>query len=144
MSSRPLRTGEVAAQAGVSIATLRYYERRGLIRPPERTPSGYRAFPTETVGLVRLIKEAQRLGFTLREIHHLLDLQAAPTASCRDFYVAAHAKLADLEKRIESLRQSRRSLEHLLSLCPQEDDRAARDCPIADRLCKAEPGVRRA
>jgi DNA-binding transcriptional MerR regulator len=61
-----LRVGEVAARAGVHRETLRYYERRGLIPPPPRRISGYRAYPPETVERVRLIKWAQGLGFTPR------------------------------------------------------------------------------
>lgn len=66
-----LRIGEVAARAGVHRETLRYYERRGLIPPPPRRISGYRAYPAETVERVRLIKWAQGLGFALRELVEL-------------------------------------------------------------------------
>ena len=63
-----LRVGEMAARAGVHRETLRYYERRGLVPAPPRQSSGYRAYPADTVERVRLIKWAQGLGFTLREI----------------------------------------------------------------------------
>lgn len=60
-----LRSGEVAAAAGVNVQTLRYYERRGLLDKPDRTPGGHRLYDTETVQVLRVIKAAQRLGFTL-------------------------------------------------------------------------------
>ena len=68
-----LRTGEVAEAAGVNIQTLRYYERRGLIAEPARSPGGHRTYPPDTVVLLNVIKAAQRLGFTLDEVAELLD-----------------------------------------------------------------------
>lgn len=69
-----LRSGELAAAAGVHVETLRYYERRGLLAAPDRTSGGHRLYPAETVTVVTVIKAAQRLGFTLDEIADLLDL----------------------------------------------------------------------
>jgi len=63
-----VRVGEVAERAGVNVETLRYYERRGLLPAPERTPSGHRRYDEETVRFVREIKDAQAVGFTLTEI----------------------------------------------------------------------------
>ncbi|WP_280340275.1 MerR family transcriptional regulator [Nocardia neocaledoniensis] len=71
MSAR-LRTSEVAAAAGVNTQTLRYYERRGLLAEPERTLGGQRLYPEQAVTVLRVIKAAQRLGFTLDEIAELL------------------------------------------------------------------------
>jgi MerR family transcriptional regulator, mercuric resistance operon regulatory protein len=76
-----LRTGEVAAAAGVNLQTLRYYERRGLLAEPERTLGGHRVYPEQTVTVLRVIKAAQRLGFTLEEVAELLDSGATTTAS---------------------------------------------------------------
>lgn len=67
-----LRTGQVAAAAGVNLQTLRYYERRGLVEEPDRTLGGHRLYPPETVTVLRVIKAAQRLGFTLDEISDVL------------------------------------------------------------------------
>jgi DNA-binding transcriptional MerR regulator len=67
-----LRPGEVAEAAGVNRETLRYYERRGIIAEPHRTLGGHRLYPPETVTTLRVIKAAQRLGFTLEEIDDLL------------------------------------------------------------------------
>src|SRR4051812_46940838 len=73
VSGDGLRSGQVAAVAGVNLPTLRYYERRGLLAQPQRTLGGHRLYPPETVTLVRVIKAAQRLGFTLDEVADLLD-----------------------------------------------------------------------
>jgi DNA-binding transcriptional MerR regulator len=72
LANRRLRTGEVAQRAGVNVQTLRYYERRGLIAAPARSPGGHRTYPSDTVTLVTVIKVAQRLGFTLDEVADLL------------------------------------------------------------------------
>ena len=71
-----MRIGEVARLADVNVQTLRYYERRGLLAPPPRTPGGYRIYPTETVTLVRFIKALQVLGFSLVFAGRTLDLRA--------------------------------------------------------------------
>ena len=63
-----LRIGEVARAAGVNIQTLRYYERRRLLRPASRALNGYRCYDAESVRLLRFVKRAQGLGFSLREV----------------------------------------------------------------------------
>lgn len=67
-----LRSGQLADAAGVNPQTLRYYERRGLLAEPERTLGGHRLYPSEAVTVLRAIKAAQRLGFTLEEISDLV------------------------------------------------------------------------
>ena len=69
-----LRRGKVAAAAGVGIETLRYYERRGLLAEPDRSAGGHRLYPPEAVTLLRVVKAAQRLGFSLDEVADLLAL----------------------------------------------------------------------
>jgi DNA-binding transcriptional MerR regulator len=68
-----LRAGQVAAAAGVNLQTLRYYERRGLLDDPHRTLGGHRMYPEQAVTLLRVIKAAQRLGFSLNEVADLLE-----------------------------------------------------------------------
>ena len=77
-----MRIGELAAQAGVPAATVRYYERRGLIGRPGRSPSGYREYTEAEVDRIRFIKRAQDLGFALEEIQDLLELRVDDPASC--------------------------------------------------------------
>jgi MerR family mercuric resistance operon transcriptional regulator len=68
-----LRSSQVARAAGVNSQTLRYYERRGLLAEPDRSLGGHRLYPPEAVTVLRVIKAAQRLGFTLDEVAELLD-----------------------------------------------------------------------
>jgi DNA-binding transcriptional MerR regulator len=100
-----LRSGQVAAAAGVNLQTLRYYERRGLVDEPDRTFGGHRLYPAETVTILRVIKTAQRLGFTLDEVADLLDTAAHRHARRADagLQTRARAKLAEVEQKIADL-----------------------------------------
>ncbi|MGW6935551.1 MerR family transcriptional regulator [Lentzea sp. NPDC054927] len=106
-----LRTGQVAEAAGVNIQTLRYYERRGLLAEPERSLGGHRMYPAEAVTTLRVIKAAQRLGFTLEEVADLLDA-GRHRHGAADFGLQsrARAKLEEVEARISDLNTIRTSL----------------------------------
>ena len=88
-----LKTGQVAKAAGVNVETLRFYERRGILREPGRGPSGYREYPAETVRIVRFIKRSQELGFTLEEIQELLALREYDTRTCGEVRDPATVKI---------------------------------------------------
>jgi DNA-binding transcriptional MerR regulator len=107
-----LRTGQVAGAAGVNRETLRYYERRGLLAEPERSPGGHRLYPAETVTVLRVIKAAQRLGFSLDEVADLLRVGRHRHGRKVDAGLQdrARAKLAEVEARIEDLHTIRANL----------------------------------
>jgi len=138
MGRERLLTGEVAARAGVNIQTLRYYERRGILREPHRTSSGYREYPAETVRLIRFVKRAQELGFTLREIEELLRLRENRAGRRERVQARAAAKLHDVDEKIRHLNAIRGALSVLLESCrcagPPE-------CPILEALEDDEPGA---
>jgi DNA-binding transcriptional MerR regulator len=101
-----LRPGEVAAAAGVNRETLRYYERRGIINEPHRTLGGHRLYPPETVTTLRVIKAAQRLGFTLGEIEDLLTAgthRHGRRGTDAGLQERATAKLTEVEQKISDL-----------------------------------------
>jgi DNA-binding transcriptional MerR regulator len=125
METVPLRVGEVAVRAGVHRETLRYYERRGLIPPPPRRSSGYREYPPETVERVRLIKWAQGLGFTLREISEL-SLIPRDHVRGRAKHVRARAgvKIGEIDDKIRRLQAMKDRL-RAITLC-----RCNGNCPI--------------
>jgi MerR family mercuric resistance operon transcriptional regulator len=100
-----ITTAKIAAQAGVNIETIRYYERRGLIEKPPRNVSGYRQFPEGTVERIQFIKNAQRLGFSLKEIRDLLSLKVTPEASCADVKRKTDQKLLEIGERIYNLHE---------------------------------------
>jgi MerR family transcriptional regulator, mercuric resistance operon regulatory protein len=109
-----LRSGEVAEAAGVNLQTLRYYERRGLLREPDRSLGGHRLYPAETVTVLRVIKAAQRLGFTLNEVADLLEVarhhhhrrpeDAGLAARAQAKLTEVETKIADLEAVADTLR----------------------------------------
>jgi MerR family transcriptional regulator, mercuric resistance operon regulatory protein len=132
MGHETLRTGEVAARAGVNVETLRYYERRGILAKPGRRPSGYREYPPDAVRLIRFIKKAQGLGFTLDEVQELLRLRSDGAASCSDVRAAAAAKIAHIDAKIRSLSAMRSALDALVASCNRS--RSTRECPILEAL----------
>ncbi len=119
MRSASLRIGEVAARSGVSVDTVRFYERRKLLPPAPRTEGGFRLFPPETVEQVRFIKQAQELGFSLDELSQLLTTKGGAT-ECRRMRDLLKTKLDDLNKRIEAMRNFRRRLSRHLAACESE------------------------
>lgn len=132
-----LQIGDVARAAGVNTQTLRYYERRGIVRPVRRSASGYRLYSSETTRIVRFIKRAQELGFTLDEIEDLLALSGNKHRTCNDVRKLADAKLVDIERKIAALRAMKRPLTALVKTCASRRG-AAPDCPILDALGQPE------
>ncbi|GAA2296333.1 MerR family transcriptional regulator [Nonomuraea roseoviolacea subsp. roseoviolacea] len=125
-----LRSGQVAERAGVNVQTLRYYERRGLITEPARSPGGHRAYPPETVTLLTVIKAAQRLGFTLEEVAELIgDGRGGRPAP--DLRARAQAKIAEVDARIAELSAVRQALTQVVSAgCGSLTRCACPDCPL--------------
>jgi DNA-binding transcriptional MerR regulator len=133
-----LRSGQVAAAAGVNIETLRYYERRGLLAEPDRSPGGHRLYNAETVTTLRVIKAAQRLGFTLEEVADLLDVGRRSHASRHrrrgrgadaGLQQRARTKLAEVEERIADLQAIRATLRAALDAgCDDLVACASSDC----------------
>jgi len=134
-----LTVGVLAKQGGVGVETIRFYERRGLLVQPKRPVSGFRTYPTETVSRVLFIRRAKELGFSLREIHELLNLQVSSTSSCSEVRRRAEYKIADIENKMETLKSMKKVLSKLVSACNAA--RASTPCPILSILeAPAEPG----
>jgi len=127
-----MKIGEVAAQAGVNIQTLRYYERRGLLEEPMHLPSGYRLYAPEVVRLVRFIKRAQDLGFTLKEIEELTRLRESRTRSRTEVLELAQAKIRDIDEKTRHLRAIRKALTVLTESCACRG--SSLECPILEAL----------
>lgn len=133
-----LRSGELARLAKVNVETLRFYERQGLLPKPPRRASGYREYPAEAVSLVRFIKRAQVLGFSLREIKELLGLREVPRATCRDVSVLAQRKIEEIDAKINDLGAVRAALTKLLRGCTGTVPLA--QCPIIEALADEANG----
>ncbi len=108
--STALRSSQVADAAGVNVQTLRYYERRGIIAEPARSPGGHRLYPAETVTTLRIIKAAQRLGFTLEEVAELLEAGTHHHDGSSGLAARTDAKLAEVDQKIADLQVIRASL----------------------------------
>jgi len=129
---KPLTIGEVARQAGVGVETVRFYERQGLLEEPERRASGYRQFDQEAVAVLKFIRRAKELGFTLKEIKSLLTLRLDASATRTEVREQAKAKVADIEAKIADLQRMRDVLTKLVKKC--HGDGAATGCPILKAL----------
>jgi len=124
--------GKLAELAQVNVQTIRYYERRGLLRDPKRTASNYRVFGGDTLRRVRFIKRAQELGFTLTEIKELLELRASPRSCCEDVRSRSKEKIRDIDEKVKSLEGMRRALAELVRACSGRGP--VTECPILESL----------
>ncbi len=137
MKRESLTIGEVAAHARVNVQTLRYYERRGILPEPKRTPSGYRDYPSNTVQLIRFIKRAQDLGFSLDEVEELLELRRAGPGQRKRVLAKALEKIQDIEKKLRRLASMREALLSLVDSCSCRGNDL--QCPILDTLNEDAP-----
>lgn len=127
-----MRIGEVAKAAGVNLQTLRFYERCGLLRKPNRNKSGYRSYSVETVQIVCFIKQSQELGYTLQEIKQLLSLRERPDRNSTEVRAIVQSKLSEIERKITQLQQMRGELNQILNTC--ECGEVTTRCPTLDNL----------
>lgn len=131
----PLTIGEIARRAGLGVETIRFYERRGLVRRPPRPATGFRTYPEETVARIKFIRQAQAIGFTLKEIAGLLALRVTPGTDCAAVRGRTAAKLANVDARLVELGRIRGALAKLLAMCPGSG--AVARCTILDALDSA-------
>jgi DNA-binding transcriptional MerR regulator len=112
-------TSQTAKEAGVNAQTLRYDERRGLLARPPRRGSGYREYPADAVRIVRFIKKAQELGFSLDEIEELVRLRGVRRGERHRVRVIAERKIEDIDRKIAHLQSMRGALSRLVESCPE-------------------------
>lgn len=134
-----MQIGQLASQAGVAIDTVRYYERQGLLPPPERRASGYRQYGQQDITRLRFIRRAKDLGFSLQEIQDLLRISATPEASRADVRALAQHRLADIERRMRELDAMRSTLSTLVGECSGQGNLGG--CPIIETLAAFDPEV---
>ena len=139
-----LRIGEVAQRAGVSVGTVRYYEKRRLLPLSPRSQGGYRLFSVDTIERVKFIKQGQELGFSLDEITTLLT--GGGSGACSQMRDLLQAKLLEMSKRMKGLRTFTRTLRRHLQECEFELARhgAAAKCPVIVEIGQAaKPEVKK-
>ena len=130
MDHTKITIGKVATAAGVNVETIRFYQRRGLLEEPHKTPGGFRHYDNATITRLRFIKRAQALGFSLEEVIGLLALEQSK--ACIQTHDAAVRKLQLVEERITDLQRIRLTLKSLVQQC--EAGPAAVSCPIIESL----------
>ena len=133
----PLTIARAARAADVGVETIRFYERRGLIAQPPKPAEGYRTYDRDTVARVRFIRQAQVLGFSLREIEELLGLRADPRADCAGVRKQAIVKRREVERKIAGLECIRDALDTLIAQCPGKG--ALRTCTILEAIENTPP-----
>jgi DNA-binding transcriptional MerR regulator len=112
-----LKIGEVASQAGVSVDTVRFYERVGVLPLPARTPSGYREYQPETVARIRLTRELQAIGFTLADAVDALAAHDAGGATCESERWRLEAVLRRVDAKLAELAALRRRIVDARAAC---------------------------
>ena len=129
--------GEAARRADVGVETIRFYERKGLIEQPLKPlETGFRVYPEETVDRIGFIRQAQELGFSLREIDDLLSLRADPGADSADVRTRALGKLEEVDRKIGHLKDMRAALKTVIAACPGQG--AVECCSILEAMSRAK------
>ena len=136
-----MQIGQLARQAGVAIDTVRYYERQGLLPPPQRRASGYRQYGEQDISRLRFIRRAKDLGFSLQEIQDLLRLNGNRSADRAEVRALAQQRLAGIERKIRELDAMRAALADLVGQCAGHG--SLEDCPIIDSLVEFGPDTAR-
>jgi DNA-binding transcriptional MerR regulator len=114
MKKDVLSSGELAQAAGISRDTLRYYEKKGVLARPRRSPGGYREYPAQAIERVRLIQQAMKVGFTLEELARILKSRDQGGSPCREVRGLAETKLAEIEARLQEILSMRDTLRGIL------------------------------
>ncbi|HEV8648666.1 MAG TPA: MerR family transcriptional regulator [Actinomycetes bacterium] len=112
-----MKIGQVAAEADVSVDTVRFYERRGVLPTPARRPSGYRSYTASTVERIRMARALQQLGFTLEEVIDALHAHDAGTATCDSERWRLEAVVDRIDAKIAQLRRTRRTITTTIQEC---------------------------
>lgn len=122
--------GQIASCSGVTIDTIRVYERYGLIETPERRSNGYRHYPKRSIKRIHFIKWAQTLGFTLKEIKELLAIEHSSSDACEEAFRQVESKLSIIERKLKGLIQFKEALKSIIQTC----DSTGENCPVLEAL----------
>ena len=125
--------GQLAKEAGVNVQTVRYYERIGLIDKPATNEAGYRIYTVKAVEVLRFIKHAKEIGFSLKQIAEIFSIDNEKNNTCSRVKKLAQEKVTEIDKKINSLSIIRKELLDLISQCEaKKTDKG--DCPMLNVL----------
>ena len=130
---KQLTIGTLAELTGVTADTLRYYEKLKLLKAEARSSAGYRLYSPDTVHVVRFIRGAKALTFTLEEIRQLLVINTSDKATCAEMVRHTENKIIEANNKIEELKEIKRVLASLVKRCPR-DGTSIKACPIIDHI----------
>ncbi len=140
--NQAVKIGAAAKETGLSVDTIRFYEKEGLLKRSNRTEGGFRLFVQRDIDALKFIRKAQELGFSLQEVRELLFLQGDGIESCEHVRELLEHKVASVQGKIEELQKLRRSLDHALRQCEQvvEDTGPTHKggCPVLKALGTAK------
>jgi DNA-binding transcriptional MerR regulator len=134
------KIGRVAQETGLSIDTIRFYEKLGLLKRSPRTEGGFRMFGLGDIETLKFVRKAQELGFSLKEIRELLMLRLDQVPACSHVRELLDRKLAAVRQKVAELQNLERSLKHALRKCKLELKTATGHeecCPVIDEMNRA-------
>lgn len=140
-----VQIGKVARETGLSVDTIRFYEKEGLLREPGRSEGGFRLYTPRDIGHLQFIRSAQELGFSLAEIRELLVLQDERTEACTHVRSLIHSRLDAIRGKIDDLRRLERHLKQALHKCDEalgHGDAGPEHecCPMLEEIAGAKNG----
>ncbi|WP_370179967.1 helix-turn-helix domain-containing protein [Alteriqipengyuania sp.] len=112
-----MRIGELARATGTKAATIRYYEREGVLPAADRTESNYRDYSDEHLATLSFVRRARELGFSMAQVRELLALSDHDEKPCQDVDQLAQQQLAEVERKIADLSALRDELGQMLRSC---------------------------
>jgi len=125
-----LTIGKLADASDVNVETVRFYERKGILKQPKKQGS-FRYYSEDYITRIRFIKRSQELGFTLKETKELLDLKIKNQSKCSDVLSKTEEKIQEINQKISDLKKMKKSLEGLASCCV-DTNQPLSDCPILE------------
>lgn len=131
----PLTIGKLAIASGVSVETIRFYERKAILKQPLNKIGAFRSYPKEYISRIKFIKRAQELGFTLNETKDLLNLKIKNQSRCGDVLEKTEEKIREIDAKIADLKKMRKSLKGLANCCKDENQPLS-ECPILECFFK--------
>jgi DNA-binding transcriptional MerR regulator len=147
----PYTIGQLAKLAGVPTSTLRFYERKSLLRPENRSRGNYRTYSAKSAEKLKFIRAAQAGGFTLKDVRQMLALTDAQGAPCRDIVSLMQGRLDEVRARLRELRRIERTLARALKSCcrggpdwceeiERLKDEPSAECVAIRKKCGSETG----
>lgn len=134
---RPMQIGSIARKIGLTPDAIRFYERNSLLPRPPRTSGGFRQYSDSDLETLEFIRQAQGLGFTLKEVRELLALRGRRVRPCAPVRRRLRQKLSDVQIKLADLQKLERELRVALRACDRELRKKSAPCPLLSRIAPA-------